>query len=1548
MDAVNTRQVRLVNVAGTGAPVLEFQRSLAVVIGINDYEQGIPPLRTARADAERLAQILADHHGYETLLYTDNVTSTRLTALLQHELPQRVGKADRLLFYFAGHGIALDGDDGPAGYLIPQDAAANLPATFLPMQLVHDALTALACRHCLVILDCCFSGAFRWSSTRNVVSLPSTLYRERYERFLRSPAWQVLTSAAYDQAALDLLVGHDFGNRGTLSGSAATTRHSPFAQALFAALTEPQSDANHDGVVSATELYLYLRDNVELRAKSVARHWQTPGLWPLKKHDKGEYIFLLGEPNLPPAPPLTAENNPYRGLASYDAADAELFFGRQALIQTLATLVEANPLTVVLGASGTGKSSVVKAGVMPYLLGAAHQEQAQPPSTVPWRALAPLRPTEAPLQALAELVAAELADNTELSRHLSIASAVERAFATWLTAHPAQKLLLIVDQWEELVTLCRDAEQRTQFQVLLQQLLTLYPDQLRVILTLRTDFEPQFAESPLAARWQASRFIVPPLTQAELRTVIEGPASVRVLFFEPPPLVDTLIDEVIQTPGALPLLSFTLEQLYLKYLKRQAAAQAVGDPSERSLTYADYAELGGVIGSLRTRADEEYAALPDAAHRATMARVMLRMVAIEGGELARRRVTLRELVYPSAAENARVATVIQRLVAARLLVTDSADADGDGVADAHVEPAHDALVRAWGKLLQWKHAGLDYLPLQRRLTQAAQEWSTAEPAMKTSLLWENDPRLPQVQELLWPTTHHDRNLPKWMQWLRQKLWPNVNLPHDTKWLNRAEATFVQASTLRRATSLKRLVGMTATTLIVLAMLAWFANWQRLAAVDQANRAKVGELTAQSKINLTVNPELSLLLARSALTRALPLTEPQSTLAAADALREALFAARIEKRINHLGTAELRAAAFSSDRKYFAVADIAGKVWLYDIGEGTLYFTFEIGANVWVTDLTFSPTLSTRLGVTGYRYENDPKAGATGGFLQVWDLAQHTEVFTTELSESLLDLDFKPNSAVVIIESLNAAAEYGVQLWDIEARQRIRRQQMALQAKRPTFSPDGALIALGVSAQEIAIWDSQLTKELARWSAVATNEEIWGIAFGPDEQIAVTGSQGSVSRWDLSDITSPKLISRQILHEGLVFDVVFSPNGACLATGGNSDQKAVVSRGVEAESINLLGQEDKILALTFFANNPAAAHSLLPCGTALLATVSNDGMLLWNIGPNREYETMIAHASSIEDVAFSPDQRYFVTGSDDGTAQVWSVEPFQQLAVLTHGQRINDVDVSPDGQTIITASKDGTVKIWDSDTRALKLPPLQVNEGALYAAAFRPPDGQQIATGGQGGRVSLWDSQSGRQISGSEWQLSAFAVNSIAFSRDGTQLIVGYADGIIRIIHLLSGHITLLSTAANNSVYDAVFNLDSTSALTAGNDNTIRRWDLATAQTNYLYELDDIVVGSHQGYVYSLGLAPNGTWVASAGDDGNVFIWDLANRKRMITFSGSKVSVNSVKFSPDGRLVVTGDDNGLIHVYLVNSNELAEFATLRTTRHFTEVECQQYDVQDDCF
>ncbi len=1017
------------------ARALEFTHSLAVVIGINDYRHGIVPLRTAVRDAEVLAGILHTEYDYAVQTLTQDVTLARLRTLLQDELPRQVSADDRVVFYFAGHGIALEGDDGPAGYLVPQDGRPEDRSTFLRMDEFHDALMALDCRHMLIILDCCFAGAMRWASTRAFSALPEVIHKERYERFIRDPAWQVLTSAAYDQKALDVLAGDVLGARGDAAGE-----HSPFARALFAALRgagDLVPAGGGDGIITAAELYLYLRDYVEIQAEAQAGHYQTPGLWPLKKHSKGEYIFQVpGHAlNLPPAPELSFDNNPYRGLQAFEEEHAALFFGRTALVNTLAEMVTRQPLTVVLGASGTGKSSVVKAGLLPHLGGTGLADQiAGYESTVQaWYILPPLRPTESPLRELESLLHHHLPAYEQVShigaRAPQIGELLLTVLVNWTRLHPGQKLLLVIDQFEELITLCRDDHEREQFLTLLEAALAALPEQLRVVLTLRSDFAPQFVGSALDARWTAARFVIPPMSQAELREAIEGPASVRVLYFEPPALVDRLIDEVIQTPGALPLLSFTLSELYIKYVERR------GD--DRALNQADYEALGGVVGSLRSRTTEEYNRLPDAAHQATMQRVMLRMIASEGGELARRRVPRAELVYPDEAENARVAEVIQRLTAARLLVSGKTE---EGV--AYVEPAHDALVRAWDKLLTWHREAEESLPLQRRLTQAADEWAAeTNERTKANLLWNEDPRLPQVEQVLAGSLETVKRSWVAQQWGRfRDLWRRTPLQAvEGHWLNQLELNFVQRSVERRRKDGRRLFITVVGVIVMLAALAVFAFIQSNLAQAAATLEAIARQEAEAERNI-------------AQSRLLAFRSPEFLDNEFDlALLLGVQARRVTD------TVEARNSLFTA------------------LGHNPQFDMFLFGHNAAVVSVAFSPNA---------RYL---ASGDEAGVIILWDLGQYPPTSQLLIGHHVpvrrlvFDMDSTTLLSVAYDQNrLSTLSPAEIYQWDIQNVQLIRTlAQSGEEFRKATISSNGRGLALLAATGELVLWDVSTDEEIFR-------------------------------------------------------------------------------------------------------------------------------------------------------------------------------------------------------------------------------------------------------------------------------------------------------------------------------------------------------------------------------------------------------------------------------------------------------------------------------------
>src|SRR6185436_6390652 len=303
--------------------------------------------------------------------------------------------------------------------------------------------------------------------------------------------------------------------------------------------------------------------------------------------------------------------------------------------------------------------------------------------------------------------------------------------SAWGTARPGERLLIIVDQAEELVTQVipggLEAPEALPaasagFLACLGALLESGGGRLRALVVVRSDYEPDLEEGPLAPLWSAGRFVIPLWTREELRQVIEGPAGRKVLYFDDPGLVDRLADEVVGMPGGLPLLSYALSRLYIVYLRHGRG--------DRLLTAADLAAIGaggsgtpgGIVRILREEADRAVEELPDAAHREVLWRVLLRMVHLAGARPTRRQVPLSELDYPRSGENGRVAEVLRRFIdEERLLVSDRAADRVPG--GGGVEPAHDELLVSWPELVRRIDAARDRLPVHRRLTETAAAWA---------------------------------------------------------------------------------------------------------------------------------------------------------------------------------------------------------------------------------------------------------------------------------------------------------------------------------------------------------------------------------------------------------------------------------------------------------------------------------------------------------------------------------------------------------------------------------------------------------------------------------------------------------------------------------------------------------------------------------------------------------------------------------------------------------------------------------------------------------
>lgn len=1209
------------------------------------------------------------------------------------------------------------------------------------------------------------------------------------------------------------------------------------------------------------------------------------------------------------SPRFPAEN-PYKGLQAFREQDEADFFGRDDVARRLCDLTLRYRLVTVIGSSGSGKTSVARAGLVPLL------EQGLPPDgngkdqaieghgpTPPgtWLILS-LRPGRQPFQALAAALAPALAVHPGTARlaiptppgELALAlrqgrvtlADVSRSLIAGSASGHRQQVLLMIDQFEEIFSLCEDEATRQAFMDLLTSS-TATPGKmvppLTLLLLLRADFMEQVLEyRPLADALQTGSLVLGPMNRAELEQAIVRPAEAQGVHFQDG-LVTRILDDVGESQGRLPLLEFALTQLWQTQ-------------EDGSLNHAGYEAIGRVEGALAMYAEQQYGLLSDS-EQAAIRRVLVQMVQPgEGTEDTRRPATRAEL----GEEDWQLA---QKLANARLLVT---GLDNNGLETAEI--VHEALIRSWSRLRGWLDSDRAFRTWQQRVRSASQQWelSDRDPGalLRGTLLAEAE---------TWAAARPDELSGKTREFLAAS-----QAQRDA---DRLAAEEQQVRELAQARALaeseakaSRRFRWLATALAVLAAAAFVASlvaiFRGLEADAQRDRALSRQLAAQALTLQDKKPDLALLLSLEASRFA---DQPDDQ---ANPLLNLEFSPYLSAFLHgHEGA--IYALAISPDGKILASGSDTGGVYLWDLParrlQGEVLTPQESLGEVY--QLAFSP--DGNILATGYRK----------GEIILWDVAtrQPSVEILRGHSDVISSLVFSADG-----QTLASGSDDGtLRQWKVETGEALGSPLIVAPGEMVTVSPDQqSVVAMEEegSDTEIILYDAS-TGEVLADGMDAHREHINDLAFSPDGQtLASSGFDKIIMLWDMA--SGKSILSPLAGHEARVLQSAFSPDGKTLASGSTDGTVRLWNVGTgQPISDPMTGHGNWVRTLTF-----------TPDGQWLISGGNDGTIILWHTAIHRQ---LPGHTAQVRGLAFTPDGNTLASGSFDTMVRRWDVASgeLSNPPLAGHTNSVLNVAISPDGTTIASGSADkGHIRLWDVATGQPMGEPLAGHDGPVVALAFHP-DGNLLVSGGFDNTIVLWDMTAqppkpSRLAELRNWVLAA------AFSPDGKILATGSADGAVRLWDVatrtalgepLEGH--------TNWVTSVAFSPDGQTLASGSSDSTILLWDVASQRRR------GQPLTGHQGPVWAVHFNPtdDGHTLISADNTGVVRRWLVATGLPASLPLKTGVEIESMALHPGGNLIAMGafDSSGLVHLWELSDQPWPELACQIANRNLSQEEWNKY-------
>jgi WD40 repeat protein len=1175
--------------------------------------------------------------------------------------------------------------------------------------------------------------------------------------------------------------------------------------------------------------------------------------------------------------------NPYKGLRPFLEADAADFFGREELVDRLVARMteggEGSRLLAVVGPSGSGKSSLVRAGLVPAL------RRGAVPGSEGWF-VAQMVPGGDPfaelesalLRVAAQPPSSDLADEIERDEEGLIRA------AGWVLPDDRSELLLVIDQFEELFTLVDDEDRRASFLASVVAAATHPRSRVRVVITIRADFyDRPLLYRTLAELVRARTEVVVPLTTEELERAVAGPAE-RVGVTVAPGLVAQLVADVADEPGALPLLQYVLTELFDR---RQ----------DSTLAATIYREIGGVTGALARRAEEAFGSLSDGAKQAAR-QLFLRLVTLgEGVEDTRRRVLRVELASLHA-DPGEMEAAIDLFGGARLLSFDR-DPDTRGPT---VEVAHEALLREWDRVRGWIDAAREDLRIERRLALAARDWRNS--GGDASFLVSGS-RLEQFEAL------GDRSglaiIPEEREFLGASL-AERDLRRAEEEARRARERALERRSLRR---LRSLAAVLAAAALIAAGLTVLTINQRERAERESRVAVARELAAAAVASLDEDAERSILLALEAVDQTRSV-DGSVLPEAEEALHRAVLASRIVLRVPGVGGAldwspdgrifvtegpeesgvvdirdaetgeslrmfpghrnDVNIVAFSDDGSMLATAGDDGAARVWDPATGEELWTFrgpDPDGEVWGP--SFSPDGS--LLATSWPDQ---------GMVRMWDLATGRMVREIGPWQVNSVTSFSPDGGRLAI----ATWDSGAVVVDVRSGQEVfTLQGQEFGVRDVDWSPDGRWIATSSSDSTVRLWDAETSN--LRFTLFGHAGEVVAADWSSDSSRLVTGSNdGTAKLWEITQGGARELLSLPAQDGGGGIWVAFSPDGNRVMTG---DQQITA---VKTWDVTRTGDAE-------WANLPADSRDLggvafTPDGRRVIASNGDGSVTLWDAETGEEFRTIGRagpSALAVLAIDMSPDGELIATTGP--TAKVWDAETGEEVFSIRSDDEVEDVAWSPDGTLVAAGSFGGHVKIVDRSGREVAL--LREDPGFRFSTVRFSPDGRLLATA----RVptervdptvaaaTIWDWKEGRVVG----RISAWA-EGLDFDPSGAHLATAGVLGLAEI------------------------------------------WDVESGRKV-------VTLAGHTGAVNDVAFGPDGSMIATASTDGTVRLWNPESGGHVLTLRGHETAVWDVAFSPNGSKLASASPDGSVRVWALDLDDLIEIAKRELTRPLTNEECQRY-------